>query len=977
MSVIDFGIKRPADFSSVADDILEKTIVWQFEQIVEKYPDREAIKDSAHSLTYRELNNAINDLAYRIINELGESNSPVAFLFTDELFSIIAFLAILKSSRPFIGLHSGNSNEQIKAYLEDSTASLLLTTKEFESTVKNILGEQISIRFLRFDKLQTNTIHQNPVHKLAPNDPFGIFYTSGSTGKPKGVMIGHLYVSQRLHYKINEWFISPSDRISLVTSVCYITAYYSVLGALLSGALLWIFDIKENSAQKALDWILNEELTIFRCTPSIFRAIFDLAPKGLVFSKLRYISLSGEPSSSTDIELFKTHTTEDCVLINTFAATESGSICHYSVNHRTLSFNGFLPAGYPAPGKEVLILGDTGRAMQNGEAGEIVVRSRFLSLGYWNQPELTAHKFHTDLQDPEVRTYYTGDRGRWREDGVLEILGRSDTQVKIRGYRVQLDAINQALRNLDGVIDAATIVYKSANRGDRLVAYLSTSPNVKFSISQARNDLSSQLPEYMIPSAFVQMNGLPRTATGKLDRHNLPEPSNERPNIETPFIAPQNKIEAQIASIWQDILGLKNVGAEDNFFELGGDSLSALEMTLEVEKSLSKTVPQSFFRQPTISYLATQIETNLQTAANPKKFVLENSPKDDHLPKEQESYTVKTKKIYRQYLPDSFDKLVDILVGRYIAAQSYKDAKAWMANWSQNLLVRNLFYKRRYGLFAKWMAELQDCYIQPSDAFPMSIVTNLSYGTNQYTSKKRKRNTDRGNRLDRLKKSPSRYWRSLAKLVDTTPLEQLNENFPINGLNHILDAYKEGKGVILLSFHGIMTPGRFITLEKRIGMEIFTISYHISLAQSRYHNTPKELPNSLGSTLNAEIALFGQQQLKQGKIINIVGDTSDPYGQAYQIILGGRAYRIKSGFAELALNTGATIIPHFGGCLADGRPELNLLPPLDPGNGSRSEQIEKLIKDYTSFINYVWLTHPEVVSWTKIKKNFEHPIADK
>jgi amino acid adenylation domain-containing protein len=977
MTVIDFGIKRPADFSSVADEILKKTIVWQFEQVVEKHPDRVAIKDSAHSLTYRELNNAINDLANQIISEPGENNSPVAFLFTNELFSIVAFLAILKSSRPFIGLHSGNSNEQIRAHLEDSTASLLITTKEFESTLKNMWGKQNPIRLLCFDKLQTNAIHQNPVHKIAPNDPFGIFYTSGSTGKPKGVMIGHLYVSQRLLYKINEWFISPSDRISLVTSVCYITAYYSVLGALLSGALLWIFDIKGNSAQKALDWIINEELTIFRCTPSIFRAIFDLAPKGLVFSKLRYISLSGEPSSSTDIELFKTHTTEDCVLINTFAATESGSICHYSVNHHTPSFNGFLPAGYPAPGKEVLVLGDTGQIMQNGEVGEIVVRSRFLSLGYWNQPKLTAHKFHADPQDPEVHTYYTGDRGRWREDGVLEILGRNDTQVKIRGYRIQLDAIDQAVRNLDGVIDAATIVHKSTNRGDRLVAYLSTSPNVKFSISQARNDLSSQLPKYMVPSAFVQLDGLPRTATGKLDRHNLPEPSNERPDLGTPYMAPKNKVEAQIASIWQDILELEKVGVEDNFFELGGDSLSALEMTLEVEKSLSKPVPQSFFRQPTVSYLAAQIEANPQTTSNPKKFVLENSPKDAHFPKEQESYTFKTKKIYKHYLPDSFDKLTDILVGRYIAAQSYKDAKAWIANWSQNLLVRNLFYKRRYVLFSKWMAELQDCQIQPSDAFPMSIVTNLSYEANKYISKKRKRNTDRGNRLDRLKKSPSRYWRSLAELVDTTPLEQLNENFPINGLNYVLDAYKAGKGVILLSFHGIMAPTRFLTLEKRIGMEIFTISYHIPLAQSRYHNTPKELPNSLGSTFNAEIALFGQQQLKQGKIINIVGDTSDPYGQAHQIILGRRTYQIKSGFAELAFNTGAKIIPHFGGSLAEGRPELNLLPPLDPGNGSRSEQIEKLIKDYTSFINYVWTTHPEFVSWEKIKKYFERPFVGK
>ena len=977
MSVIDFGIKRPDDFSPLSDKILEKAIIPQFELIVEKYPERAAIRSSTHSLSYRELNNAINHLTHQIIQELGDDKSPVAFLLGNEVLSIIVLMAVLKSGRPYAGLHPSNSNAQLKAYLEDSTASLLITSAAFNETIKNIQNDRNPVRVLYFDEIKTDINNKNPEYKGTRNDPFGIFYTSGSTGKPKGVLDNHGNKLRNAQNKINEWFFSPSDHISLVTSVCFGASYTSMLGALLSGALLLVFDLKANTAQKTLDWMLSEELTIFQCTPSIFRTIFSSAPKGLIFSKLRLINMGGEPVTETDVELLKAHTAKDCVLINNFGATESGSICHYPVHHCTPPFRGFLPAGYAAPDREVLLLDDEGQAVQDGEEGEIVVRSRFLSPGYWRQPELTAQKFYTDPHDPNIRVYYTGDRGRWRKDGVLETLGRKDAQVKIRGFRVQLDAIDLALRNLDGVKDAATIVHQPSDRGERLVAYLVPAYSDRLSTSQLRDALSRQLPDYMVPSTFIWLDTMPQTTTGKVNRKELPAPSNARPELETLYVAPEKKMEVQIASIWQSILDLERVGIEDNFFELGGDSLMALEMTLEVETALSRTVPAAFFKQPTISFLTTLLEANNQTEANKEKFILESYKKDIRFFKTQNTRKIATsalkKLVTKKYSLNDFDRLVDLLIARYIVTKSYMDANQWIVKWSQNAFARDFLYQRRYALFARWVASLKDCHIQPSAAFQMNLLTNMNFGLTRYLDGNQKIvKSD----LQAYKRSPYPYWRTLGELLDVTPAGQLNDHFFISGLDNLTQAYQQGKGVILLSFHGTPAPGRFFALERFLNVDhIPTLSYRIPIRQSQYDNDEDQMSEAVASTLNAEIALFGQRKLQEGKIINIVSDTSDMHGIRYEIALGGRDYQIKGGFAELALHTGAKIIPYFGSTLANGCSQFNLLPPLDPGSGDHEEKINRLIQEYTAFINHVWVTRPEVLRWSRIDRHFSQSVA--
>ena len=518
MNEFDFGILKPDDFTAMPEDILIETIVPRFERIVEKFPERLALKDAESRLTYRDLNNSINDLAQRIIDIAGQEKTPIAYLFNRELKSVIAMMSLCKLGIPSVGLHPSNSIEQLQAFIEDSTAKLLVTSSEFLDSIKHLTRNSISLKTILFDDVKTSTVFENPKVNHYPNDLFGIFYTSGSTGKPKGVMIGHLYKSQSILYQTNGWFFSPSDNISLVTSVSYLASHPSLFGALLNGGLLNLFDIKGNSAQKALDWIVEDGLTVFRCTPSIFRNIFGLAPKDFVFSNLRFVTLGGEPITGADIELFKQHTKRDCTLVNNYSSTEAGTICHNPVHHDLPPFQGMLPAGYPAPGKEVLLLDENGKPVSKGDIGEVVVRSKFLNLGYWKQEELTAEKFHADPTNPEYRFYSTGDLARFGENGILEVKGRKDTQVKIRGFRIQLEMVDSALRNIPGVRDGATFAYGDSSKGQKLVAYISFKKGESVPVNQIRKGLSSKIPGYMIPSRFIVMDELPRTATGKLSR---------------------------------------------------------------------------------------------------------------------------------------------------------------------------------------------------------------------------------------------------------------------------------------------------------------------------------------------------------------------------------------------------------------------------------------------------------------------------
>jgi acyl carrier protein len=286
--------------------------------------------------------------------------------------------------------------------------------------------------------------------------------------------------------------------------------------------------------------------------------------------------------------------------------TECFMVCLIYIPHGTQIDASKLAIGWPVPDKEVLLLDESGREVQDGEVGEICVRSRYISLGYWHDSDRTRAAFRDDPTDSSMRIYRTGDLGFRVANGCLTHVGRVDFQVKIRGYRIDVSEIVVALRAIDGIEDCVVVGREDSLGDKRLVAYFVAS--TALAVTSIRKSLASRIPVYMIPSAFVRLDALPQTPNGKTDRLRLPLPSLSRPDLNTLFVAPTTAMEKDLSRIWSEILALDSVGIHDSFLDLGGDSLLATRVAARVLQELSVEIPlKSLLSAATIAELALEI----------------------------------------------------------------------------------------------------------------------------------------------------------------------------------------------------------------------------------------------------------------------------------------------------------------------------------------------------------------------------------
>jgi acyl carrier protein len=292
-----------------------------------------------------------------------------------------------------------------------------------------------------------------------------------------------------------------------------------------------------------------------------------------------------------DVDAFNRHFPPSCVIVHGLGPTECFIVCFNYVPHGTRVEGSKLDIGWPVRDKEVLLLDEAGSEVPVGEVGEIHVRSRHIALGYWRDADRTRAAFLQDPDDPEVRTYRTGDLGVRASDGCFTHVGRRDFQVKIRGFRIDVTEIEVALRAIDGVRDAVVVGREDKVGEKRLVAYFVPASRPAVSATHIRRGLAKVVPEYMIPSAIVCLDALPQTPNGKTDRLRLPAPSHERPNLETVFSAPTTETERDLLHIWSEILAIDDIGIHDNFFELGGDSIGVARVVARVWETFNVEVP--------------------------------------------------------------------------------------------------------------------------------------------------------------------------------------------------------------------------------------------------------------------------------------------------------------------------------------------------------------------------------------------------
>ncbi|MDZ7994279.1 MAG: non-ribosomal peptide synthetase [Nostoc sp. EfeVER01] len=586
-----------------------------FSAQVAKTPDAIAVIAGSQQLTYKELDEKANQLAH-YLSSLGVAREVLVGICCDRsLPMIVALLAILKAGGAYIPLDPTFPQERLAYMLQDSQTSVLLTQQHLLPNLPPHYAQVICLdsNWESIAIQEINTSNSN----IEPDNLMYTIYTSGSTGKPKGVQITHRNVVNFLTSMQQGLHLSHQDSLFSVTTLSFDIAVLEIFLPLIVGAkvILTSREIATDGAQ-LLQQLNNSAATVMQATPATWRMLLDAGWEGN--SQLKILCGGEALPQSLARQLC-----QRCSQIwNLYGPTETtiwSTIYQISDSEKTVSI------GRPLANTQIYILDKYLQPVPVGISGEIYIGGVGLARGYFNQPELTKEKFITNPFNPKTLLYKTGDLARYLPNGEIEYLERIDYQVKLRGFRIELGEIEAVLEQYPAVYQCVVMVREDGSENQRLVAYLVAENAVT---DELRQYLRQQLPEYMIPNAFMFLAEIPLTPNGKVNRRALPTPENT--HLETSnFVAPRHPIEEVLAGIWTQVLGVNQLGIHDNFFELGGHSLLATQVISRIAKTLGVNIPlQSLFEFSTIAELA----KNIQEASHQGVSAITPVPRNENLP---------------------------------------------------------------------------------------------------------------------------------------------------------------------------------------------------------------------------------------------------------------------------------------------------------------------------------------------------------
>ena len=596
---------------------IEQSITDRFEDIVRQHPNLVAIETDDASVSFAELNSLANCIAHSILAARGSNSEAVGVLLEKGIEQTATVLGILKTGKYFVSLDPRLPELRIKAIAQDSEVALLITDQTWVDLAGKV--NALNCGIINLAAIDASLSANNPPHSISPDSLACIFYTSGSTGLPKGVMWAHRNVVHSQVSRGRRENVSGNDRFAHITAGAS-NADTNLFFALLNGLTLLPFDASRGGVTRLANWLIEKRISICAFASPLFRQLCKGLTGAECFKDLRLVRLRSQSSRKSDVDLFRKFFPANCVLVNGLASSETGPYREFRIGPDTIITEEDLPVGFSIDEAEVFLVDETGETLGCNQTGEIVVRSKFLSPGYWRKPELTFAKFKTDLRDPERQLFYTGDLGLLQSNGCLILKGRKDFRVKIRGYGVELGEVEKALRNHSHINEAVVVAAKEQLGEARLVSYFTAAVKNSPTASELRSFLSKTLPDYMIPSAFVKLNALPLTPNGKVDRKALPEPDKTRPELSVSYVAPRTSVEEKLTQLWEECFGVESVGIHDDFFDLGGHSLSGARLVSLIHEAFHFQLPVSeFFAAPTIAQLAERIETESK-----RKFVSGN-----------------------------------------------------------------------------------------------------------------------------------------------------------------------------------------------------------------------------------------------------------------------------------------------------------------------------------------------------------------
>lgn len=599
-------------FSAWGPDEVDQTLAQRFTKQVRRHGSRVAVRSDAGCVTYEELDRRASRLARALLSHDAAPGQRVALLLAHDAPLMAAMIGVWKAGKVCVVLAPSHPDARIDTILDDAGADVLVTESTSLARCAGLArAERHTIDIVALD---AGAAADDPALALDPEALACITYTSGSTGRPRGVMHTHRTILHNIRRHTNGLRYHAADRICLLSSCSAGQGFATTLGALLNGATLCPRDLAVESVVGLGDWLIREKITVYVSAATVYRQFIRTLTGREQFPDLRLVRLASEPVFRSDFHLFRSRFAADCVFVNTYSCTETGNLCRFPADRQTRLDGDAMPVGRAVEEMEITLLDESGRAVANGEEGEIVVRSRYLSPGYWNDLDQTRAVFKA-VPGSDERIYHTRDLGRVLPDGSLEHRGRKDTQLKIRGYRVYPDEIQDRLCRHQAVADARVDARTDARGQARLVAYFVPSRSRQPIPGELRRHLKETLPDHMIPATFVPLEVLPRTPNGKVDRNALRALDLTDAVASDPGARPRTPTEEQLALIWAEVLDLDRVNAADNFFDVGGDSLTVTEVLCRIEEILHVDLPvTALFENPTLEAQAALIQSRLGRA---------------------------------------------------------------------------------------------------------------------------------------------------------------------------------------------------------------------------------------------------------------------------------------------------------------------------------------------------------------------------
>jgi amino acid adenylation domain-containing protein len=588
---LDYGGPTDWEYDEFPFSSLDASIWQRFAEIARRYPNRPAIRDSTRSYTYA----ALATEARRIGAGIAASptnDGPVAILCANEARYAVLLLGVLHAGRIGLLLDANHPLERNRKIIAHAQAALLVSTGAHVVQAHRIASGPPILNVDEQGGAAVDT-HQ-PM--AAPNAPACIIYTSGSTGAPKGVVQSHRGVLHDVLQSVNTSHIGVSDTIAVFYSPAVIAGFRTLLSGLLSGAAIEVLPPLVHGPAMLAQKIDALAVTVLRLSPSLFRHVAAARAGGL-FTHVRLVSLGGDRVDWADFDLFESVCRRDAKLYVHLGATECWTLLSQWCVDASVRDNARpLPVGYGLPQRHVDVLDTDGHETAVGEIGEMVLTSRYVSLGYWNEPGLTRAAFSADADDPSIRIYKTGDLARRRADGLFEYVGRKDAQVKLHGYRVEPNEVEAALKACPGLRDAAIVVRRNEEGLPiALIGYVTRDASQTNLLPRHMLAmLSGHLPPHMMPAQIVVLNELPWLPNFKIDRQRLVSMDAamvlDASNQANPLLM------ETLIELFEEITKTSGATPEDSILSLGGDSLQTMEAVLQIGAQFDVVIEQDGYQ---------------------------------------------------------------------------------------------------------------------------------------------------------------------------------------------------------------------------------------------------------------------------------------------------------------------------------------------------------------------------------------------